>query len=367
MKVVRCPSCRGASRVAPEAVGLLVACPRCSNSFVAVEEAMPVAPPSPPPLPAPRPRLRRRPDPLDRPGADRPGGERPDHSAHRPARTRRTAEPVTPPNAHPSADGHPHADPVARLPVSVLIGLALLPFAIPLLWVIAPLMLGQPPVLSLATPIALAVAVSALCLAVVYTIDWSPATRVKGVLILVGLAYFAGLSLYFLKKEMVDGVRQALGPGKDLKPFRPPGGDYTVRMPGKPIPADNLRPLDGWKLTCYKASYKAFPTEVVFVVGSGDDPNPARAGDEDAWFATVRKALTQGGGQLRTETPIRLDARDMRGRQWEFQVGPNTRVVRVYRAEGKVYYLSAEGPNLDPKDDPASTFFESFLVTGGKN
>src|SRR5262245_58224821 len=209
MKVVRCPSCRGASRVAPEAGGLLVACPRCNNSFVAVEEAAPVAP-SPPPPPAPRPR--RADSERDRGVAERRGDEPPEHRPRRPARTRRTAEPVAPPNTHPSADGHGHAEPAARLPVSVLIGLALLPFAIPLLWVIAPLVFGQPPMLSLATPVALAVSASALCLAVVYTIDWSPTTRVKGVLILVGLAYFAGLSLYFLKKDMVDGVRKVIGP-----------------------------------------------------------------------------------------------------------------------------------------------------------
>ena len=95
--------------------------------------------------------------------------------------------------------------------MSVLVGLALLPFAIPLLWLVAPLITGQEAALSLAVPISLAVAASALCLGVVYTIDWTATTRIKGVLMLVGLAYLSSAGLYFLKKDMMDRV-QDLGP-----------------------------------------------------------------------------------------------------------------------------------------------------------
>src|SRR5690606_23747809 len=123
-------------------------------------------------------------------------------------RTRGWAEPVAPPIDAPGGHGPPdplfHSDLApGGLPLSVMIGLALLPFAIPLVWLAAVLLSGRPPALSLATPAALALSAAVLCLAVVFTVDWSPATRLKGVLMLVGLAYFAGLSLFFLKKDMV--------------------------------------------------------------------------------------------------------------------------------------------------------------------
>src|SRR5262249_58963466 len=92
---------------------------------------------------------------------------------------------------------------------------------------------GQEPMLSWAVPVALAVSASVLCLAVIYTIDWSPGTRVKGVLMIVALAYFAALNLYFLKKQMVDEVRKFFGAGHDWVVFRPPdahpGQGYQVK------------------------------------------------------------------------------------------------------------------------------------------
>jgi hypothetical protein len=258
----------------------------------------------------------------------------------------------------------PHADP-GRLPVSVLIGLALLPFAIPLLWIAAPVVFGQPPVLSIATPLSLALAASALCLAVVYTIDWSPATRVKGVLILVSLAYFAGLSLYFLKKEMVDGVRKVVGQDRDWKEFKVPGGNCKVNMPGKPTEAPGALP--GWELTCYRASQRgglAGPS--VFTVGFAKDQNPA---EEEKWFDAVKKSLVQAaGGQLVNEITVKHDDR-LPGRQWEFHNirTRTTRIVQVYRDKDRLYYLSAEGQNLSPDDRLVQDFFDSFLVTGGKD
>lgn len=354
MKVVRCTNCRGAARVAPEVIGLLVVCPRCHSPFLAVEEATAVVAPSPPPPIVAPPRPRFRPDP---PGEfPRPAGPR-----------RRSVEPVAPPPAPHGGDPHapPHTDP-GKLPVSVLIGLALLPFVIPLAWVIAPLVLGHPPTLSLATPVALAVSASALCLAVVYTIDWTPITRVKGVVVLVGLSYMAGLSLYFLKKDMVDGVRRVVGEDRNWHEFRVPNGDCKVKMPGKPTPAADLRPIDGWNLKCYRASHKGgLAPPVVFVIGVGDDPNPARAGDEKEWFDAVKRSVIQGGAV--DEKVIRHEAQNLPGRQWEFRRGRMIQVVQVFRAKGRLYYLSAEGQTLDPDGNLARDFFESFHVTGGQD
>src|SRR5438552_2355359 len=72
------------------------------------------------------------------------------------------------------------------------------------------------------------------------TVDWTPATRIKGVLILVGLSYFAGLSLYFLKKEMVDRVKDFFDSSRDWHTFHPPNSNYSVRLPANL--ANNTKP-----------------------------------------------------------------------------------------------------------------------------
>lgn len=336
--VVRCPECRGASRVAPAAVGQLVLCPRCHGPFLAVEEATPVARPT------------RRPDPPP-----------PVRQAPRP---RPRVEPVAPPpsDAPAAPPPDPHDRPLeGGLPASVLIGLALLPFVIPLLWLIAPMVFAQPPALSMAAPAALALAASALSLAVIYTVDWTPATRVKGVLMLVGLAYFAGFSLYFLKKDMVDRVKRAFDPA--WNDFRPERGGYKVRMPGRPERSAN-QPLGeplACSLECHQATYDALARRVQYWVGVGKDPREDRR--PDAWFADVRRALeARGDGPVRDERPVELQD-GTPGREWvlSLQEGTN-RVVRVYRANGRVYYLAAEAVELDRDDDDATKFLGSLTV-----
>src|SRR4051812_9876374 len=130
---VRCRGCRGASQVGVDALGMLVMCPMCREPFLALEEAVPVGRSAAPP--------RSRPEPV--PQQSRP---------------RTLAEPV-----RDHTLGEAHGSPIPAnggLPVSVLFGFALLPLAIPLLWLIGPQLLSKPPALTLAAPISLAVAAS---------------------------------------------------------------------------------------------------------------------------------------------------------------------------------------------------------------
>src|SRR5437016_4988966 len=116
--VVRCPACRGEAQVGPEAIGLLVVCPRCSEPFLAAAEAVPIGESA-----------------NGRPGASRPRRARaePVAPARQPLRRRRhqPAEPAPAQGPDPHDPPPPHS---SGLPASVLVGLALLPFAIPLLW-----------------------------------------------------------------------------------------------------------------------------------------------------------------------------------------------------------------------------------------
>jgi hypothetical protein len=331
--VVRCPECRGAAQVDPAALDQLVICPRCSGPFLAVQEP-PVSPPRAAPVSPPPER--------------------------RAPRRRNRAEPIAPPPSEQPAtpaDPHDHLHD-GGLPASVLIGLALLPFVIPLLWLVAPLAVGQPPALSLAAPAALAVTASALSLAVIYTIDWTPATRVKGVLMLVGLAYFAGFSLYFLKKDMVDRVKRTFDP--TWHEFRPPGQNYKVKLPGKPpMPKEGYQPL-GWPMSCYGTSQPSLIGETHYWVGAGADQNAAT--EEDAWFKEVERRLRSDNIPLAAEVES-IPYEGSPGRQWVLtpQQGV-TRIVRVYRVKKRVYYLAVEGLDMRSDDDEATKFLDSFAV-----
>ena len=364
MAVVRCPRCRGASRVASDALGHRVACPRCPATFVAAEEpqerpARASDPPQPAAPTGPRPAAV---IPIAPPRAR--GGAL---AALAPDPPPASAEPDAPP-AIPDPEHDPHLPPPAGLPVSVLVGLALIPFGIPLLWFAAPFVTGQEPALSLAVPISLAFAASALCLGVVYTIDWTAATRVKGVLMLVGLAYLSAAGLYFLKKDVVDRV-QRLGGDPNRWAYVPlDKGRCYVQMPGDAwrLQLDG-HPLDGLAKVEEGREARFVPTDdgprYTYQAAVGE--LPAAQKPDDAWFDRVGQKLANGGppGQV---TPIRYQGRaDAPGRQWTFDPGNNTgpvRIVRVYAIKGRVYYLSAEGPNLTPEDEHADPFFRPFTV-----
>lgn len=346
--VVRCPWCRGLSRVSRDAVGEHVRCPRCAADFQAIEEATPVA------------------------NASRPAGtrrDRPNRSTrYEQADPRGSADPQTASRdesdslSNPQHDTHtadPHStDQVGGLSVSVLVGLALLPFLIPLLWVIATLIFERTPELSVAAPTALAVAASALCLAMVYTIDWSQGTRVKGVLLVVTLTYLAGVGLYLLRKDDVDRVREVIE-DRDWKEFQPPSKGYRIKLPGRPVP-DGTPPLEGWQLEAFRAYRKQITGErYQYVVGYGPD---AHANLEDGdWVRAVGRSVT--GGRADPE-PAEVTVGDIPGRQWIITLpdGVTSRIVQVCRRDKKVYYLAAEGPNLHPEDDAVRLFFDSFHV-----
>ncbi|QJW97853.1 hypothetical protein [Frigoriglobus tundricola] len=356
LAVVRCPECRGESRVTTEALGHMVGCPRCQSPFVA-EEEIPVVQPvtrSAPPRPVtPVTPRRARPDP------------QPDLPRSAP-----TASPAEAPVEIPDPEHDPHLPPVAGLPVSVLVGLALLPFGIPLLWRVAPFLTGRDAQLSLAVPVALAAAAAALCLGVVYTIDWTASTRIKGVLMLVGLAYLTAAGLFYLKKDMMDRVRALGGDPNEWNYVSLNDGKCGVLMPGRAEPDRLFQPLAGLvQMTEVRRARTAtddpeVPGYVYYVAVSRANPDPIKP--DNAWFARVGAKLKNAGGKLLGDDGgAEVKHQDVPGRQWEFELdGGQTRIVRVFVIKGRVYYLSAEGPRLTPDhEDYGAPFFEKFYVT----
>ena len=368
--VVRCTGCRGPARVGSAGLGTAVECPRCRVVFQAVEEATLVvpgagwAPPNPPPpLPwrgpsAPTPRSRARDDDDEYDDDDSEGEE---------------GESFEEAAAGSSAPDHRHdpADPDTEgpLPASVFIGLALLPFLVPIVWSIAAVVFPKQPVLTVGTPLALAVTASTLCLAVISTIDWRPATRVKGVLLLVVLSYVGGVGLYFLTKDTANRVRRLVGNEHPLVPDGPKDGGFQVKVPNRGGDLKGEPPLPGVLLTCRQAVFApGLQDKYTFTYGSSAKlaPNQRPQGPpvgSDPWFDAVTAELFKQVGQ-RPHEPRRLEyGGQLAGREVElyFQDGKTVRVVRVYAIEGRVYYLAVQHANMDPRDDElAQEFFESF-------
>ena len=253
----------------------------------------------------------------------------------------------------------------------MLIGLALLPFAIPILWLCAPALFGEHAVLSIATPIALAVSASVLCLAVIYTVDWTPTTRVKGVLMLVSLAYFSAVSLYFLKKEMIERIQQVTGLEEKIEwqQFRNRiRGGYAAKPQPGPKTATNRQSL---KLECFASSYKSQNLgRYEFVVGwaarlSPEHLNGTEPGTKE-WFADREMSFRRTSGQRYPQNPP-LDV--FPGLDIEIAINEKgtSRSVRFYLVRGTVYYLSVERPSTQPNEDPILHFFSSFYVKGAKD
>lgn len=332
---VRCTGCRSASQVGDDAIGMLVQCPACHEPFLALEEATVVRKPGVPLPPRPA-----------EPTAPR---------------KRVLAEPVHNHNAHQPADGPQFTS--SSLPISVLFGFALLPLAIPLLWLIGPQVLGKQPSLTIAAPVSLAVAASVLCLAVVLTVDWSPLTRIKGVLILVGLSYFAGLSLYFLKREVVERVREFLTPPDNVREYQE--SSFRVMAPEKAW-SMTKSPLPGWNLQCKECRSQLIPgPQVEYQFGSGPD----RKLDAEKWPSEVEQALLQTAGfGAKVHDVLEVKTLDQKhsGRQWTISLTDESfRIVRVFRVGGNVYFLSAKLDTLDDEPPPqVKRFFDSFKVEG---
>jgi hypothetical protein len=268
-------------------------------------------------------------------------------------------------DAPPEPDHDPLRHPPGGVPATVLIGLALLPFLIPILWMVAPVVLGKEPSLSIAVPISLAVSVSILCLAVIYTIDWSPALRVKGVLTLVSLAYFAGVTLFFAKPEIVQKIREFFG--DRWIHFHPQGADYSVRLPRHPVEIPNENPVGNGPFKLYRCEYRAEEVPVTFSLGSArvQEAQKGPKAGSDAWYEQVSQGIVErSGGKLEEEPKvITNDIRNIAGRELVIDLKDEgkVRVVRFFYSGGTLYYLAVEGPSLPPADPLVLRFFTSFV------
>lgn len=253
--------------------------------------------------------------------------------------------------------------PAGGLPASVIIGLALLPYGVPIFWILGPFLTGTVPPVSIVTPIALAVSTSILCLSVIYTVDWSAETRLKGVFILILLSYFVGLTLYFTKKDTLERLYR-LGKEIEWHEFQPDKGPvYRIKVP---VPPQEIleQPLQLAELHCYQARV---PQDLfgwqIYVVGAGTPKPHEEFPGTPGWFDAVRKTLLKDG-KKNLKGQFQMNNGFLKGCKWEIELVDTgrMRVILVYVGRGKVYYLAVEGEQVNVHHPDVNRFFRSFYI-----
>lgn len=340
--VVRCHHCDGLSRVPESAVAHTVQCPLCARTFTANPEGSAPTVRSAKPVPRPIARPAKAPIPTVYP-----------------ARLLGASGQLRTPT---DADLHDPDAPKTG-PTSVLIGLALLPFGIPLFWLLAPILTGKETIFSFGLPIAIAVGISGVCLGVVFTRDWSFSTKLKGTAALLLVAYFVAGFLYFLKTEWVIALRKDLmGNTSQWISFSGEQKAYTVMMPSYPQP-DREELLAGWPLQLYRAADRSAHSET-YIVGHGEALATARGQPDDAFFASAKQSVVATTkGTLDTDKPIMQQGYD--GREFVFTLADraSTRTVRIYRVGEQAFVVAIEGAFLPADSTELKKFFGSFHIS----
>jgi hypothetical protein len=258
------------------------------------------------------------------------------------------------------------SDPFADHPpgaTATVIGLALLPLGIPVLWLIGPDLVGREPIFSIALPLAVAAAACGLAVGAAVTADWSNATRAKAVLALVLLGYGVSAFCYFLQKDWLEAVRKNAGrQNREWREFQPPDRAYTVRLPGKATPLAES-PVPGWPLSTFQ-HFDQRRSSDVFVVAHGPQPEAAAKLSEDDWFAAVRKAVAESAGAADpAEKAVTQQGYPAREFALTLPDRATNRTVRVVRVGKRVVYLAVDGAALPADAKDVKKFFDSLYIT----
>lgn len=321
---VRCTRCLEFSRVPDTAIGSDVVCPSCREQFPAV------------------------PVPLNVP----------------------TVYPAsytaTRPNTDSEFDGYPLDQDDPGGPKNVLFGLALLPFIIPLLWILGPTLTGKDPIFTFALPMAIATAATGLCLGIVVAAEWSFGTRVKGILSIVLIMHFSAGCLYFLKTEWVESLRKQIGRANEERwiRFQAPDGKFAARVPSLMYERDATL-IAGWTLKLYRTESPRDPA--MFLIAHGRSPAALNEQPDTEFFRAARdQAIVAAGGTLVSEREVRMPGRA--GREFVIQMADRStrRIVRVFRIERLAFVAAVEGAFLTTDAGDVKTFFDHLEWNPGK-
>ena len=247
-------------------------------------------------------------------------------------------------------------------PTASVIGLALLPLGIPIVWLLAPFLVGQDSIFSVALPLAIAAAGCGLGIGAAVTDDWSAVTRIKAVLAVVILAYAAAGFCYFLQKDWLEALRKNNGRGnREWREFTPDDRAYTVKLPGGTSP-EAESPVPGWELKTFRHADPRRSSDV-FVIAHGTQPPTAAGLNDDDWFAAVRKAVADAAGSAdpneRAITQQGLPAREF---HLVLPDRATNRTVRIIRNGRKAVYLAVDGAALPADAKDVKKFFDSLYI-----
>lgn len=319
---VRCPQCDQLSRIPDAALGESVLCPSCQFPFTAIEEELEIPTVYPP---------------RHRTEFGEWGEESGDSGAQ-----------------------YDHKN--------VLFGLALLPFVIPLLWILGPTLTGKEAIFTFALPMSIAVSSSLLCLGIVLAADWSFATRVKSILAIVLVMHFCAGLLYFLKTEWVESIRRFVGRANEDRwvTFEPPDRRFSARVPSR-MQDDDSTPIADWSLKTYRTVGANDPA--TYMVAHGRQPKELNEQPDDLFFSAAKEKATEAAsGTLVSEKKIRLQG-GRPGYEYVFQAAAdqNTRrIIHVYRIERFAFVAAVEGAFLTPEAGDVKLFFDHLKWNSGK-
>jgi hypothetical protein len=335
-EAVCCPHCDEFSRVPASAIGYSVVCPNCEKSFTAIPESAPDLP-----------RQSRR-------------ETRRESSREVPVvfASKRITEPE--PFDEPES---PHGQ------RSVLIGLALLPMLIPILWLLGPMLTGKQAIFTYVLPCAIAASAIGVSLGVVFAADWSYGLRIRGILAIFLLAGFSASFLYFLKTEWVEAVRRQ---GNVLNEdfwvtFQPPDQKYKVSVPARlTMLEDPDAILDGWELKGYRSDRRQGGEQ--YFVAHGLPPDKVNGASNEKFF---REVLDRSQAAIRGELiadPKDVGRKSYAAREFVFLLPDRAtkRIVQVFRVERFVFVAAIEGAFLPTDARFVKKFFNEINPTPTK-
>ncbi|MFO0938034.1 MAG: hypothetical protein U0798_16145 [Gemmataceae bacterium] len=321
---IRCPGCRGLSAVEPVFLAQPVECPFCSSTF----EAIPDVPVSRQVIAKPTPVVF--------------------------APSVPTAKRVD-----PEIDHEHHTLPGPDR--SIAYAVALLPLALPLIWILLNLSGKSRPIFTPFVPFGIGIGATLLTLGAAMTKDWSIATRIKAALAITLLAYATGGVLYWTSKATAEKLRNNYMRHDESFWFPYNAGPFSVKFPeSRKVQSDPLfaqwglyseRSIDPTLGGIYfRATHGALPAEF--------DKLP-----DDVWFDRVVKAIaTESTGEAtRTKSIVH---QGYPGREFLLarENSVVNRSVRIFRVRDAIIALSVEGAMLTTESRDVVTFFKTLYI-----
>lgn len=148
----------------------------------------------------------------------------------------------------------------------------------------------------------------------------------------------------------------------DWQTFAPPGGNFSVQIPGVPEDKSQTRTTPGGSVTSHLYIYTT--KDAAFAVNYVDRPAPKTAAETEQWFDRLRDAeMARAGGKLLGEAPIKL-ANTWPGREIRISMtegdGKHAMRSRMYLVNSRLYQVLVILPQDELSSPDAEKFLDSF-------